>query len=320
MNFSIGRFKAADLFLYAWYGALAALVAYVLLTWQFSIDQPYHGAMFYTYGQILAGQEPAPFRYRYVAYLLPELIRLGTGLSLQTAEALNRVFWLWASALALHAYLSVWFKRTGVVVAVLALFGMASLIVLQTSFEPSDLPTFFCLLLALIALQRRQYVWLWLILPIGLLFRETIAFFFAVWAVYFVFEPDKRRQVPFLIGALILTAAVFIGLRLYFGFQTYAAYTLPQNLADDRWPVRVVLLYSIFLILPWITFKTAPRFLKYTAVLVPVVFGLNLFFALAKDSRLWLPLVPVLIPLGLLGLLPGEVRSETLVAEAVAVD
>jgi len=307
MNASLGRFKVIDLFVYAWYAALAALIAYVLLVWQFSFDQPYQGAMFYTYGQVLAGKEPPPFRYRYVAYLLPELIRLATGRSLQVAEAFNRTFWLWASAVAFHAYLLTWFKRTGAIVAVLGLFSLASLLVLQTSFAPSDLPVFCFLLLSLLALQRRRYEWLLLLGPVGMLFRETSIFVFVVWAVYFVFEPDRRRQLPYLIGALILTGLVFVGLRLYFGYETYEAYSLPVNLSDDRWPVRVLLIFNVFLIVPWFTFKTAPRLMKYSVILVPVVFSLNLLFALAKDARLWLPLIPILIPLGLLGLLPDEV-------------
>lgn len=302
-----GKISLADWALYVWYGAMAALVAYVLLTWQFSVDQPYQGAMFYTYGQVLAGKEPPPFRYRYVAYLLPELIRLATGRSLQVAEALNRFVWLWASAVVFHVYLLTWFKRTGAIVGVLGLFGMAGLLVVQTSFEPSDLPTFCFLLLSLLALQRRQYALLLLWAPLAMFFRETIVFFFVVWGVYFVFEPDKRQQLPYLIGALGLAGLVFVGLRLYFGYESYDAFTLPVNLRDDRWPVRVVLLFNIFLVLPWITFKQAPRFMQYLVALVPVVFILNLLFALAKDSRLWLPLIPVLLPLGLLALLPDQV-------------
>jgi hypothetical protein len=309
MRSFIVRLKPADVFLYIWYGALAALVAYVLLTWQFSLEQPYQGAMFYTYGQILAGKQPAPFKYRYFAYLLPEIIRLVTGKSLQLAEAFNRAFWLWASAVALHAYVSYWFKRTGAIVATLALFGIASLIVVQTSFEPTDLPTFCLLILSLLALQRRRYQWLLLFIPFGLLFRETMLFFFPVWGLYFLFESDKRLQLPYLLGALGLAAVVFFGLRWYFGFESYNPYTLPRNLGDDRWPVRVLLLFNVFLIIPWFTFKNAPRLMKYSAVLVPIVFALNLLFAFAKDARLWLPLVPILVPLGLLGLLPNEVIS-----------
>jgi hypothetical protein len=295
--------RRSDWLLWLWYGSLAALTAYVLLTWQFAFDQPYHGGMFYSYSHVLTNEEGAPFVYRYVAYLLPDLLHRASGYSLQTAEAISRAFWFWISALALHAYVTPWLKRTGAIIAVLAFFSIASLLVLQISFEPSDPPAFCFLLLSLVALQRRRYGWLLLTLPVGLLFRETTLFFFTVWGVYFLFEPDRRRQLPYLLGALALCAGVYLGLRLILGFQTYHPYTLPANLRDRRWLVRVTLLFGVFLVLPWLTFRRAPRFLQYTVVLAPVVFALNLLFALAKDSRLWLPLVPVLIPLGLLALL-----------------
>lgn len=310
MKALVTRINFRDALLFIWYGALAALSAYVLLWWQFFTDQPFHSEMFYTYNSILAGTEPAPFQYRYVAYLLPEIIHRVTGYSLQTSEAFHRVFWLWMSALALHAYLSHWFNRSGAIIGALGFLATASLFVVQTSFAPSDLPAFCFLLLSLLALQRRNYGWLLFTVPVGMLFRETIVFVFVVWGVYFCFERDQRVQIPYLTGSVVLAALVFVGLRLYFGFRTYDPYVLPKNLADIRGPLRVALLFNVFLIIPFFTLKTAPRFLRYTAALVPVVSILNVLFALAKDSRLWLPLVPSLIPLGLIYLVSDTRKEE----------
>lgn len=306
MKTFIAKLNFRDLMVFGWYGGLAALVAYVLLWWQFFADQPFHSGMFFTYNNILAGQEEAPYQYRYFAYLLPVFIKWLSGYSLQTAEAINRVIWLWASALALHLYLTRWFERKETIIGTLAFLSAGSLFVVQTSFAPSDLPTFFFLLLGLIALQRRAYRWLLLTVPTGMLFRETSIFIFLVWAIFFIYEPDKRKQLPYIIGAILLAAMVFISLRVYFGFKAYDPYTLPKNLSDKRVALRLMLLFNVFWIAPWLAFRSAPRFMKYTAVLVPVVFVVNMLFTLAKDSRLWLPLVPALIPLGLIYLLDSK--------------
>jgi len=293
------KINGRDLALYAWYGGLAALTAYVLLWWQFWIDLPPHGEMFTSFASILAGTYDPPFQYRYLAYLLPDLIRRITGYSLQTSEAIHRAVWLWACALAFHVYLKHWFGRNGAIIGVLGFFGSASLFVLQTSFMPADVPTVFFQMLALVALSQRRYVHLSWIVPLGILFRETAIYVFAVWGVMFLFEKDKRAQLPYFIGTLFLTALVYVGLRVYFGVLGFSPNVFDINLKESRAFFRPILLFGIFRIIAWINFKTAPAFLKYTSVLVPVVIVANFLFGFAKDGRLWLPLVPVLIPLGL---------------------
>ena len=299
MKLLFNKIDRRDIALFIWYGVLAALAAYVLLWWQFWTDLPSHGEMFTSYNSILAGTYDPPYQYRYVAYLLPDLIRRVTRLSLQTSEAINRAIGLWACALAFHAYLKHWFGRHGAIIGVLGFFGSVPLFIVQTSFAPTDIPTLFFLILALIALCNRQYIHLLWIVPAGMLFRETIVFVYSVWGVAFLFEKDKRTQLPYLIGSLIITVVVFAGVRLYFGFHPYSSYALPDNLKDSRAFIRPLLLFGIFWITAWINFKTAPTFLKYASVLVPLV-GMAVFlYGYSKDSRLWLPLVPVLIPLGL---------------------
>lgn len=298
------RISKRDLALLAWYGGLAALAAYVLLWWQFWTDLPSHGEMFASYKSILAGTYDPPFQYRYVGYLLPDLIRRITGYSLQTSEAINRALWLWGCALAFHAYLDQWFERTGAIIGVLGFFGASSLFVLQTSFMPTDVPTVFFQMLALVALSRRRYIHLLWIVPLGMLFRETVIYVFAVWGVIFFFEKDRRAQLPYFIGTLFLTSLVYVGLRMYFGVLGFSPNVLDINLKESRAFFRPALLFGIFWITAWINFKNAPAFLRYTAILVPVVIVANFLFGFAKDGRLWLPLVPVLIPLGLRFILP----------------
>ncbi len=293
------RISKRDLALLAWYGGLAALAAYVLLWWQFWTDLPSHGEMFASYKSILAGTYDPPFQYRYVGYLLPDLIRRITGYSLQTSEAINRALWLWACAIAFHAYLKYWFGRTGAIIGVLGFFGAVPLFLVQTSFAPTDIPTLFFLILALIALRNRLYVHMLWIVPAGMLFRETIVFVYSVWGVMFIFEKDKRQQFSYFIGSLVITLVVFAGVRLYFGFHPYSSYALPENLKDSRAFIRPLLLFGIFWAVAWFKYKTAPVFLKYASVLIPLVGIAVFFYGYSKDSRLWLPLVPALFPLGL---------------------
>ena len=293
------RINSKDLALFAWYGGLAALAAYVLLWWQFWTDLPSHGEMFASYKSILEGTYDVPYQYRYLAFLLPELIRRITGLSLQTSEAINRALWLWACALAFHVYLRRWFGRSGAIIGVLGFFGAAPLVILQTSFAPSDIPTVFFQILAFIALRNRRYVHLLWIAPIGIMFRETMLYVFPVWVVMFLFEKDRRAQLPYIIGATLITLIVYGGIRFYFGFRFYDIDTLPQNLQDSRSFIRPLVLFGIFWIIAWINFKTAPAFLKYASVLVPLVIVAVFLYGYAKDMRLWLPLIPVIFPLGL---------------------
>lgn len=298
------KVNSQDIALFVWYGGLAALAAYVLLWWQFWTDLPSHGEMFASYKSILEGTYDIPHQYRYVAFLLPELIRRLTGLSLQTSEAINRALWLWACALAFHVYLRHWFGRNGAIIGVLGFFGAVPLVILQTSFAPTDIPTVFFQILAFIALRNRRYAHLLWIAPVGILFRETILYVFPVWVVMFLFEKDKRAQLPYLIGAIFITLIVYGSIRIYFGFRFYDSYLLPQNLKDSRSFIRPVLLFGILGILAWLNFKTAPVFLKYASALVPLVVVAVFLYGFAKDMRLWLPLIPVIFPLGLRHIIP----------------
>lgn len=299
MKVLLNKIDRRDVALFIWYGVLAALAAYVLLWWQFWTDLPSHGEMFASYKSILEGTYDVPHQYRYVAYLLPDLIRRITGFSLQTSEAIHRALWLWACALAFHVYLKHWFGRHGAIIGVLGFFGVVPLVILQTSFAPSDIPTVFFQILAFIALRNKRYVHLLWIAPVGILFRETMLYVFPVWAVMFLFEKDERAQLPYLIGAIVITLVVYGGIRFYFGFRFYDSYLLPQNLMDSRSFIRPILLFGIMGVLAWLNFKSAPAFLRYAAVLVPLVIVAIFLYGFAKDMRLWLPLVPVIFPLGL---------------------
>jgi hypothetical protein len=299
----LSKFNKRETILFIWYGVLAALAAYVLLWWQFWTDLPSHGEMFASYKSILEGTYDVPHQYRYIAFLLPEIIRRVSGYSLQTSEAINRALWLWAFALAFHVYLRYWLGRNGAIIGVLGFFGVAPLVILQTSFAPSDIPTVFFQVLAFIALRNRSYAHLLWIAPIGILFRETMLYIFPVWLVMFLFEKDKRSQLPYLIGTIVITLIVYGSVRFYFGFRFYDSYLLPQNLNDSRSFIRPLLLFGILGILAWVNFKTAPVFLKYATILVPLVALAVFLYGYAKDMRLWFPLIPVVFPLGLRSIL-----------------
>lgn len=148
-----------------------------------------------------------------------------------------------------------------------------------------------------------------LLVVLACLNRETglfIALLFVVLAIGY------RRKHEVLWGCfyLVLFAVIFLGLRLMLGnvdLQYSPALLLRHNL--DRSAYSAASLFLLLGVWWWFSlvgYRRAPRFFRYATWIIPPYIVLWFLFAVWYETRLMVPLYPLLLPLALYGTLSPE--------------
>ena len=191
----------------------------------------------------------------------------------------------------------------------------------------------FYLLAANLILYQRNRNWLFLIIPLAALNRETALL---IPALYFISKTDfelfsfkkfniKNIKWPakdtwvFTALLYIIFIAIFISLRWYYGYRPQQEWKAPAG-----WPMLKLNLFSAvgikayfellgtFGVIPFIIlwkFKTFPHLLKkWFIFLVPVWFGIHYISVVAYQTRLFMvPIILIFIPM-ILWLIEKEIN------------
>ena len=166
-----------------------------------------------------------------------------------------------------------------------------------------------------------------LTLAVGMLNRETAAFLAVLWAIERLRQQRSVATWLWLFGIAALCAGIYGGLRLARGYQGYDVFMLWQNLAllkplpagFDPY-VRVVGYFWLVLLtvpagiaLSGLRRPGTPGFFVSGVVASAVMLAVALTIAAIAESRVLLPIVPMLAPAVVWGLRPDE--SSLLVRE-----
>jgi tetratricopeptide (TPR) repeat protein len=105
---------------------------------------------------------------------------------------------------------------------------------------------------------------------------------------------------------------VYIGLRKYFGVIEYYsdAYYLGFNLTDTHVWLYMALMFNIFLVFAWKNYTSKPKFLKRAVLMAPFFIIIHFTMTIMREARLWLPVFPIFLAMGLFSLFPEDVIVE----------
>ena len=290
-----------------------------LLHWSL-VDYPDRLFQLSWHNAVIANQGPYPEQYRFLTFFLAEgLIRFG--LPLVWAHAALRWLFTGASLFVFYRYLTAWFEP---LVALLGYFMLAAVLPFTYLFygmqvtDPLNRWVFF---LAFWAIRDGKDAWLFPLVVLGMLNRETALMIPLLYACVRFGETPRGRWLWRAAVLAIVAAAIYAGLRLVFGFKTpYApsglkGYWLRNAVRWTGW-VQALAFFNLALLCAWRHLERRPAFLRRALLLIPPFLAIHFSVGNVREIRLFLPLLPVLIPLTLMELthfhaddLAGTVRK-----------
>jgi hypothetical protein len=289
--------------LWAAAGGLAALacVAHYLL-----VDIPNRLEQLEWHRQIVTNTGYYPDQYRILTYVLAEgLIRLGVPFTL--AHELLRFGFTAGALVLLTRCLEVWLPRPWPAIGLL----MAALVLPSTylfyHLQPTDPLNWLIFCAAVLLLVRG---WDWALVPlvaVGALNRETVLVLPVLQALVRWGHQPVRRWLPVTLSALAVGFAVYFGLRLVLGMHPpYASESVRhywrRNLYDPRTWWQLLIFFNLTLVFGAWRFWRRPEFLRRAALLVPMMLAIYVSVGYLRETRYLLPLLPVTLPITLLGL------------------
>jgi hypothetical protein len=257
---------------------------------------------------------PGPFVYRILVPYLYSALNNTTHLSLLTIDLYVKVLLLIACQYALLDYLTRFFEGLP---ALLGVFIFDSLLGYLFSYvkgpsitETIDILNFLIITLGLTAIHGKNFLYLCILLFIGLLNRETPLILLPIAFLYEWLENGKLRHSY---TTLIVSIISFLGTRIL--IQSWAGSTwfnineLQANLESGVANARLLLLLGPFILLSVYKFGEHPRYLKITASAAPILILIHFIVADIIEARLWFPIFPLLLPLVVNNLV--KLRSRT---------
>ena len=269
---------------------------------------------------ILAGQGPSPDQYRMLTHWLAAILHragLGWDLAYQTIRGGATV----AAACLFHRFLAGWFPLMVCVAGTLWLLAFIPFTHLHYYFQPADPLNLVAFLSGYLVIRAGRDGWLAVLLPVGVLNRETVLLLLPCWAFVRYDEMPWRRFLLRGAGLALLAAGAYAGVRAWYGIRPYYTayyFFLWKNMADPRaWLHLTCLVTPTALALRSGARDRIPRFLTRAAGMLPFLFAVQWTFMAGIEPRIYLPALPLLIALTLAMLVPVR-ETDGLPAGSVA--
>lgn len=310
--------------------ALASLCAVAaVLTYEYvrQIDWPFIDTRLELHTQIIAGDAPAPYRYRVLVPFLTEAARQILTPLLSSRGAFILVYTAYDFAtffsllFLLYLYLKIWFTAEQALIASLLAAGTMPIALQDHAFQPWSLLEAALMSLGLLLIYRRRYQLLALVIALAALNRETglfivLAFLFARVEIGDLLKrraPISGKPIILFLSYLTLWAGIFLGLRLVRG-DAPQVITVPELIARNTTAFGIfstILNVSLFLGPFWIMtllgFRYAPLFARRVALVIPLYLVTVIIWGVWYEVRLLMPLYPAIFPLGLAFIYPPKV-------------
>ncbi len=253
--------------------------------------------------QAIRGTVRPPLRYRPLSFWMTEVACRAFGSPYLYTDLYLRMLFLFLSALALHGYLRRWLDLPTTVLGVVVLFALMPAVYWRGYHKLYDFTNLLVFITGYWLIRGRRDRWLVPLLVVGMLNRETtvmlvVVYFFVRWGEL----PWKTLLVrTALLGALCM--GIYMGLRLAYEYGSwYRWYELLENPFDPQTYLYPLLFFNAFWVLAFLGWKGKPRFLRRAMLMVPFFFAIHFVVGYVREVRLFLPLLPLFIPLGLLSL------------------
>ncbi len=274
-----------------------------MLHWQ-AVDRVWRDFQTQEHMSVIAGTYVAPVQYRILTYALAEgLVRLG--LPIHSAHEVWRVIFTTLSLFVFYKFLRRWFSP---MLSLVGMFMLAAIIPLTYVYymmgvtDPANMLVFF---LAFWAMRERRDVWLIPLVGIGMLNRETPILLPLFYAAVRFGQP-LRQWLPLFLITSGLAVGVYLGLRVAYR-PVCCDYGILEaiwvNLTDWRAYLDGIVVFNIGLWGAWIGWRRRPEFLRRLSLMVPVFIVPYLVQGTMRESRYYLPVLAIVIPMVLLYLI-----------------
>ena len=255
--------------------------------------------------QVVDGTADAPGRYRVLIPFANDVIVRATGAAPMNVFLLTRLLWFALAFVALHVYLRTWFAPAAAMTGTILTAALIPLTYTNSWPHPDHIPELALFTLACLAVARQHDGWFAAALVVASLNRETSAFLVLVYAVT---RPFSRAHAMRTAGFAAVWALIFVGLRLWRGWEPYDMWQLGRNIEflkllpppyDPYY--RAYAWFGIALTVPLLYLalrsrRRQPVFVRRILLVVPVVFVVALAISSIIESRIFTPVLPILLP------------------------
>ncbi|MBD3272585.1 MAG: hypothetical protein GF384_08640 [Elusimicrobia bacterium] len=250
--------------------------------------------------QVLNNEAPAPIQYRIMAYYSAELFqRMGFGF--QNSYLLFRGITIFLAAIMFHLFLSRYFPINYCFMGVLYLLGVMPMTFINYYMQESDAANLFFFLGSFLIIRSRKDAYLFPLIIVAMLNRETPVLIPLIW-LFFRWDELKLTQVLIRFFALLATAfGTYVGLRFIYGHhESYSEFFyLLFNLSSFNSYLYFAILFAPFIVLAYRNRNEKPKFFRRALLFVPFFLIFHLTIPIFQESRLLLPLIPIILSAGL---------------------
>ncbi|PKN01318.1 MAG: hypothetical protein CVU77_05835 [Elusimicrobia bacterium HGW-Elusimicrobia-1] len=295
---------------------IAAMSAAQVVVHDWFVDSRVRGVQKALHEQVISASAPAPIQYRvFVHYAAEGLMR--SGLDFQTAFTAIRFVFTMLAGWFFFTFLTKWFAREAAVIGVLWLFALLPFTYIRYYFQPMDIPNLFFFVVGMYAAASGRYAAFLAVLGVAMFNRETAILLVPIW----LFARWGRRKNTAVIVETAVAGALGIGiyalLRRTFAIKAYYSdlFYLGSNLSDLRTYIYALIFFGPFVFYAFRDFRSKPLFMRRAALVIPFFAIIHFTMTIMIEPRLWLPILPVFIPLGLWSLTPETLRKSISAAD-----
>jgi len=291
--------------------AILILAAYISVSYAFNlmISQPLSDTRLGIHKMVITGIAPKPVQYRILTYYIVEGAHRITGMAIWRLDLVLRFIFTSLALIFMFKFLRRWFDFAVSAMGPLIILAVLPVTYIDYIHQPHDIPNLFFTILALGFIRDKKEAWMILLIPIAMLNRES--FIFVIWA-WFFYNYDR---LPFKLLLTEFTLLALIALAIYFTLPYYYGprlnhvdmIQLKNNLNPGmmfKWLSRLVAFVGPLVVASFVRFKSKPLFLRRSMGYVAVFMIANFIVGKYQETRLFLPILPVLIPLGLAAIFP----------------
>lgn len=273
---------------------------------------------------VVSGHAEAPARYRVLAPWLLDAVTRASGGPAMIVFLSFRLTVIYAALVVTHLYLRRWYSATAALGGTALLAALLPLTFTNSWAHPDSMVELALFTAGCWAIASRRDWWFLLLLALASLNRETSGFLLVLYTWNRLAVSRSPETLARVGTCLLAWIGIFAGLRWWRGFDHYAYWMLPANLGSfvplpsnyDPY-VRVSGYLWLVLALPLLGFaalgvRLAGRasFRAQAAGVAVLLLAVGFLISSVIESRIFVPLLPLLLPAALAGLGAGEAPDE----------
>ncbi len=261
------------------------------------------------HNQVINKAAPSPIQYRIFVHYLAEVL-MDVGIEFRAAYQLIRIVFTFSSLYAFFIFLMRFFTWDAALIGSLFLTSALPLTYIRYYMQPMEMPNLFFFIASYIIILKKKD---WMLVPVvivAMLNRETAIL---ITLVYLFFRWGEIKFLPLLLRTVIIggvALGTYAFLRTFFQLKPYYSdlYYLDFNLSDIRTYLYAVFLFGPFLFTAFYRLNSKPLFLKRAALMLPFFLIIHYTMTIMVEPRLWLPVFPLVIALGLYSFVPENMK------------